>query len=383
MGSLLRQGFSRSSWVALLLVIQGCTAILSRAPEPREALTLIQEARFAYERGDDALVVARANEAIARAPGDALLAEAQLLLARSYYRRGEETQSADQYRLFLTNYPNHPASREALSRAAAIARRTTQRSVSTSTMFRWRIVTIAPDSRSSIFPRGVPDARASGTTGLVFAIGSHPSWDHVRTAVDRAALEGYRALLWMSLADGETPFDPFDAGRLTVLEARYREAAEVPIDGFVVGRDLFLDEEAPGIPVQEVIRATFGADRMLASLSDRGAWQWAGLRARASASALSRVVAAARPGLIWMVAVSSTAVLRPWEAIVERGEDIAELLRRVPSLSLIVVGTDDHAAVQARLATLGVPLTALVWESRIEARSSDGPYLVVAPGLEP
>jgi len=384
MGVRLRTGLPRFSCGAMILLwaTLGCAGTLSISPKSRDAQLLIQEARSAYLQGNPALAVARANQAIAIAPGDGLLAEAQLLIARSYYQMGEDGRSWDQYQLFLSNYPHHPASREALSRSAAIARRMV-RSLGASPMIEWRVVTLAPDDRWTMRSRSVPDAFEPTTTGLVIAVGPRPDWSRVQVAVDRAAIEGHQVLLWMPLSDGETAFDPFDADQLTALDARFQTAAGLPIDGFVVGRDLFLGEEVLGAPSPEVIHAAVRSNRTLSGLRGRSSWQWAGMRARASADVLSRLVAGTRPGLRWMVVVSSSSVLRPWEAIVQQGQDIAEVLRRVPDISLVVVGTDDHAAVRGRLMTLGFPATSVVWGSTVKPWSPDGPYLLMSQGMEP
>ena len=203
------------------------SAVPSAVASPPLLRPLFSDARAAFERGDDAAAIARAEAFIAASPGDPLLADAQLLLARSRERVGDWAAAWEQYRLFVSNYPTHPATREALARAADLARRyvfTSERTVA-----RWRIV--AADGPAVRFDRWMA-GQSAGPTGAILALGRRPDWDAVARLVDDAAVEGERLLLWQPLDEPDVPFDPFDEPRLKALEDAYRAAARLPVDGF-------------------------------------------------------------------------------------------------------------------------------------------------------
>ena len=104
----------------LLMLLAACTIVAPRgAVPPNDTSLLLHEARAAYERGDDAVSIVRAEAFIASAPGHPLLGEAQLLLARIRERSGAWATAWEQYRLFLSNYPTHAEAADALEEAIA------------------------------------------------------------------------------------------------------------------------------------------------------------------------------------------------------------------------------------------------------------------------
>ena len=351
----------------LLMLLAACTIVAPRgAVPPNDTSLLLHEARAAYERGDDAVSIVRAEAFIASAPGHPLLGEAQLLLARIRERSGAWATAWEQYRLFLSNYPTHAEAADALARAAALARRYVFAGARRPVV-RWRV--IAP-GRSG-FPVGDGER-----VGAVLAPGVNLQWDEVVRAIDRAAVDGVRIALRLSLAEPGRPFDPFDDAAVGRAEAAYRTAAGWPIEGFVIGRDLYVAAAAPPPTAQGVMESLFGLGSSPAVLSEPQAWAWAGMRARASARALGRFVRAVdavQPGRTWIVAVSEAAVMRPAEAVLDRGEDLAELREAASGLvpAIVAAAPFDLTAAAARLAEVGVRARPLAWVA--------GQDLVAAP----
>ncbi len=334
---------------------------LASPPAPRP---FWPEAQAAFDRGEYAEAIARAEAFIAASPGHPSLAAAQLLLARSREHLGDRVAAWEQYRLFVSNYPTHAAAHEALLRAADLARRYVffpARPVA-----RWRIV--SADEPSVGFDRWAV-GQSTGPTGAILALGRRPDWNAVARLVDVAAVEGVRLLLWQPLDEPGAPFDPFDDARVKALEEIYRAAARLPVEGFFVGPALSLEANAPAPAAQGVMKS-FGQGTLLPSseTSGRFAWAWAGLRARASARALGRfvqVVEGVQPARMWLAAVSTSAVIRPAEAILREGEDLAELRRAVPQLVPVLMGIDatDRGQIAADLLRLGFSARALEWTS--------------------
>lgn len=351
----------------LLMLLAACAIVAPRgAAPPNETPPLLHEARAAYERGDDAVSIVRVEAFIASAPGHPLLAEAQLLLARVRERSGAWATAWEQYRLFLSNYPTHAGAADALARAAALARRHVFAG-ERPPVARWRV--IAPDR--STFPIG-----DGARVGAVLAPGVNPKWDEVARAIDLAAVDGVRIALRLSLAEPGRPFDPFDDAAVGRAEAAYRAAAAWPIEGFLIDRDLYVAAAAPPPAAQGVMASLFGLGSFPAALSEPRAWAWAGMRARASARALGRFVRAVdavQPGRTWIVAVSEAAVMRPAEAVLDRGEDLAELREAAPGLvpAIVAAAPFDLTAAAARLAEAGVRARPLAWVA--------GQDLVAAP----
>lgn len=340
------------------MLLAACASVAPHdAPAPPdETPPLFHEARAAYERGDDAVASARAEAFIASAPGHPLLAETQLLLARVRERSGAWATAWEQYRLFLSNYPTHAEAADALASAAALARRHVFAG-ERPPVVRWRV--IAPGR--SAFPVG--DGERGGA---VLAPGGNPEWEEVARAIDRAAIDGVRTVLRLSLAEPGRPFDPFDDAAIGRAEAAYRAAAAWPIEGFLVGRDLYVAAAAPPPAAQGVMASLFGPGSSPAALSDPRAWAWAGMKARASARALGRFVRAVdavQPGRTWIVVVSEAAVMHPAEAVLDRGEDLAELREAAPGLvpAIVAAAPFDLRAAAARLAEAGVRARPLAW----------------------
>ncbi len=349
----------------LLFLLVACAVIAPHgAAPPDETPPLLQEARAAYERGDDAVARARAEALIAALPGHPMLAEAQLLLARARERSGAWATAWEQYRLFLSNYPTHAEAADALARAAALARRHVFAGTRPP-VARWRV--IVPDRAGSMgFGRSAFSVGDGEWVGAVLAPGVNPEWDEVARAIDRVAVDGVRIALRLSLAEPGRPFDPFDDAAVGWAEAAYRAAAAWPIEGFLVDRELYVAATAPPPAARTVMESRFGLGSSLAALSEPQAWAWAGMRARASARALGRFVRAAdavQPGRTWIVAVSETAVTRPAETVFDRGEDLAELRAAAPGLvpAIVAAAPFDAAAVAARLAEVGVQARPLAW----------------------
>lgn len=339
------------------------SAVPNAVASPPLLRPLLSDAQAAFDRGDDAAAIARAEAFIAASPGDPLLADAQLLLARSRERVGDWATAWEQYRLFVSNYPTHAAAREALARAANLARRHVFAPVRPVT--RWRIV--AADEPAVRFERWGA-SHGAGPTGVILALGRRPDWDAVARLVDDAAVEGERLLLWQPLDEPDAPFDPFDEPRLRALADAYRAAARLPVDGFFVGPEWSLGERARGAAAQHVMTSLSQGTLPLSETSGRFAWAWAGLRARASVRALGRFVQAVeqvQPGRLWFAAVSASAVIHPTAAILHQGEDLAELHRAVPRLVpvLIGLGAADRGHIGMDLSRLGFSARAFEWLS--------------------
>lgn len=356
----------------LLFLLAACATVAPRgAAPPDETPPPLHEARAAYEWGDDAVSIARAEAFIASSPGHPLLAEAQLLLARARERSGAWATAWEQYRLFLSNYPTHAEAADALGRAAALARRHVFAG-KRPPVARWRV--IAPDRAGwdrSAFPVG-DGARG----GAVLAPGVNPNWDEVARAIDRAAVDGVRVALRLSLAEPGRPFDPFDDAAVGRAEAAYRAAAAWPIEGFLVDRELYVAAAAPPPAAHTVMESLFGLGSSPAARSEPRAWAWAGMRARASARALGRFVRAVdavQPGRTWIVAVSEAAVTRPAAALLDEGEDLAELREAAPGLvpAIVAAAPFDAEVVASRVAEVGVRARPLAWVA--------GQDLVAAP----
>jgi hypothetical protein len=326
-------------------------------------LNLLRDAQAAFDRGETAGAIARAETFISAAPGHPRLADAQLLLARSRERDGAWIAAWEQYRLFLANYPTHPEVRNALPRAASLARRYVFASGRPS-VTRWRVVPLA--SREAAWAERLVALRREEHTGVVLALGSQPDWAHVARAVDRAAVEGVRLVLWPLLHDTGLPFDPFDTASVGQMEEMYRFAAGLATEGFVVGRDLYVDSTMHPPATGRVLESVSGFSPAQNDGATRLAWGWAGMRARASARALAQLVnavEAVRPGRLWLVAVSAVTVARPAEAILDLGEDLAELRRAAPGFVPAIVGVEllDHSAIGAGLSRLGFVVRPFVW----------------------
>ncbi|MBI3608444.1 MAG: hypothetical protein HY207_10805 [Nitrospirae bacterium] len=339
------------------------SAVPNAVASPPAPRPFLPEARAAFDRGDDAAAIARAEAFIAASPGDPLLADAQLLLARSRERTGDWAAAWEQYRLFLSNFPTHAAAREALARAADLARRHVFSPAQP--VFRWRIV--SADEPAVRFDRWSANQR-DGPTGAILALGRRPDWETVARLVDHAAVEGVRLLLWPPLDEPEAPFDPFDDVRVRASEDAYRAAARLPVDGFLVGPALSLGAGARGLAAQRVMESLSQGMLTRSETSGRFAWAWAGLRARASARALGRFVQTVervQPGRMWFAAVSAVAVVHPTAAILQEGEDLAELHRAVPRLVPVLIGVDaaDREAIGVGISRVGFSAPAFGWTS--------------------
>jgi hypothetical protein len=183
--------------------------------------------------------------------------------------------------------------------------------------------------------------------------------------VTRAAVDGARVWVWLPLGGSGGTFDPFDDAQVTRLEDEFRTMASWPIEGFVIDNGLHVEEGArPAGAVREYEAMALVMPEMSVGRA-RIDWTWAGMRARASARALSRWVTAAeavnaRVG--WLVRVSSSAVVRPEHALRSYGQDLAELRRAAPrAVWAIDAPVEAGSHLRTRLTELGARLPAAVW----------------------
>ncbi|MFZ5861886.1 MAG: tetratricopeptide repeat protein [Nitrospirota bacterium] len=304
-----RRALGRLVWAWALALAAGGAAFAADDP--------LQRARAALERGDAPAAVVAASQVILSAPGDARLADAQRVLGLAYERAGSRGAAWQQYRLFLDNFPGHPARDDVADRADALVRRARERMMPLPV--RWQVVS-AGDARWT---------SSADDVAVVVAVNDRDNAARVGPRVTREAVDGAR--VWIRLEPGGV-FDPFDDDAVTRLERRVLAAADWPIEGIVLdGVQLGAGASSPA------------ADRAYAELArvvaehpagrDRLVWTWAGMRARASAAALRRVVVAARtvaPHIRWAIRISADAVLRPELAVREAGEDWAAFQAAAP-----------------------------------------------------
>ncbi|MFZ5874983.1 MAG: hypothetical protein ACOYXU_01120 [Nitrospirota bacterium] len=292
----------------------------------------LQQARDALERGDAAGAAAAASAVILSAPGDARLADAQRLLGLAHERAGALAAAWEQYHLFLKNFPLHPARDDVADRADALVQRARERPVPPPT--RWRAVSAGAGRWDS------------SDDAAVVTVADSDDREWVGARVTRAAVDGAR--IWVRLEPAGV-FDPFDEETVARVERRVQAAAAWPIEGLVFDR-VTLGE---GVSSPAADRAYADLARDLAGLpaaGDRLIWTWAGMRARASAAALRRFVAAAttvNPRIMCAIRISADAVFRPERAVREAGEDWAALRVAAPAAMWAI---DAPANVTSRLA---------------------------------
>lgn len=317
-----------------------------------QAADPLQAVREALDVGDAIGAAAAAQTFIVSSPGDPRLADAQRLLGLARERAGSWGAAWEQYSLFLVNFPQHPARDEIAGRADSLVRRITQRSLPPPQ--RWR-VTLPTEGSSS----------TSDDVAVVMVLPGSGSGAAATNAVTRAAVDGARVWLSLPLGASGGTFDPFDDAQIARLEDEFRNAASLPIEGFVVDGALYLGEDTS---LEAAARAYDALARDMPDTSagrERMAWTWAGMRARASARALSRWVAATEtvnPRMGWLVRVSSDAVVRPEHALRKDGQDLAELRRAAPrAVWAIDAPLDAGPRLEPRLTELAPRLPAALW----------------------
>jgi hypothetical protein len=135
--------------------------------------------------------------------------------------------------------------------------------------------------------------------------------------------------------------------------------------GLVVDGELHVGEGARPAAAARAYEAIARAMPETAVGRERLAWTWAGMRARASARALTRWVAAAEtvnPRMGWLVRVSTAAVTRPERALRSFGEDLAELRAAAPrAVWAIDAPIETGSQLGTRLTELGARLPVAVW----------------------
>lgn len=279
----------------------------------------LQRARDALERADAAAAAAAASAVILSAPGDARLADAQRLLGLAYERAGSRGAAWEQYRLFLRNFPAHPARDDVADRADRLVQRARERVLPPPT--RWRAVSTR-DGRWASFDDAAVVVTVDDPDDAERA-GSRLTWE---------AVNGSRVWVRLMPAGPTEVFDPFDEETVARVERHVLAVAAWPIEGLII----------EGVTLEEGARSP-AADRVYGELArgieglpagrDRLIWTWAGMRARASAAALRRLVAAAQavnPRVRWAIRISADAVFRPELAVRESGEDWGEFRTAVP-----------------------------------------------------
>ncbi len=279
----------------------------------------LQRARDALERGDAAGAAAAASAAILSSPGDARLADAQRVLGLAYERAGSRGAAWEQYRLFLRNFPAHPARDDVADRAERLVQRARDRVMPTPA--RWRTVS-ARDDRWASFD----DA------AVVVTVKDPDDAERAGSRLTREAVDGARVWVRLVPAKPGGVFDPFDEEAVARVERRVRAAAAWPIEGLVV-EGVTLGERASS-PAADRVYADLARDIAgLPAGRDRLIWTWAGMRARASAGALRRFVAAAKavnPRVKWAIRISEDVVFHPELAVRALGADWAELRAAAP-----------------------------------------------------
>jgi hypothetical protein len=295
----------------------------------------LERVRDALERGDFAAAAATAGAFIASSPGDPRLADAQRLLGLARERSGALGEAWQQYTLFLTNFPSHPARDDVAERIDRLVRHVRERADVLPN--RWQPVPSWNGQRSP-----------SGETALVVTFRDVAEVDRVAPRLTRAALDGARIWVRASLGAPDGVFDPFDVETVTRREQWFHAMASRPIEGFVIdGLGL-----GPDARPAAAARAWEELSRVIPETPEgreRLAWTWAGTRARASAAALQRFVAAAEgvaPRIGWVIRVSADVVLRPEYAVREAGEDWGELRIAAPRA---VWAMDIPAGLESRL----------------------------------
>jgi hypothetical protein len=325
-------------------------AVLETASAGSDPLQAIHNA---LDAGDVPAAAAAAEVFIAASPGDPRLADAQWLLGLARERAGARGAAWDQYLLFLSNFPAHPARDEVAGRAEALVRRITQRALPPPS--RWRVTSLAD--------RPAPP---SEDVGVVVALGGPDLGGTVARTVTRAAVDGERLWIWRPLGTSDEAFDPFDAATVDRLEREFRTAATWPIEGFVIDGALYLTEGArspSAARAYEEIAATMLSDTEAGR--ERLAWTWAGVRARASARALQRwvtAVASVNPRAGWLVRVSTSAIVRPERALRDLGEDLAELRLAAPTAVWAIDGpVESGPQVATHIGAWGSRPSMAVW----------------------
>jgi hypothetical protein len=269
----------------------------------------LQHARDALERGDTAAAAAAASAVILSAPGDIRLADAQRLLGLAHERAGLRGAAWEQYRLFLRNFPAHPARDDVADRADALVQRARDRVEPPPV--RWRAVPAHGGGWASF------------DGAVVVAVSESDDRERVEERLTRESVDGARVWVRLTPAEPAGAFDPFDEAAVARMERRVLAVAAWPIEGVVL----------EGLTLSEGVQSP-AADRAYAALArgiegqpagaERLTWTWAGMRARASAAALRRFVAAAatvNPRIEWAIRISTDAVLKPEQAVRKNGED--------------------------------------------------------------
>jgi hypothetical protein len=278
----------------------------------------LQRARDALERGDAAAAAAAASEVILSAPGDIRLADAQRLLGLAHERAGRRGAAWEQYQLFLKNFPLHPARDDVADRADALVQRARDRV--DPPPVRWRAVSASSGRWASL------------DGAVVVTVNESDDEERVGERLTREAVDGARVWVRITPAEATGAFDPFDEAAVARMERRVLVVAAWPIEGVVL----------EGLTLSEGVNSP-AADRAYAALArgiegqpasaDRLTWTWAGMRARASAAAVRRFVAAAatvNPRMKWAIRISSDAVLKPEQAVRKTGEDWVALRAAAP-----------------------------------------------------
>jgi hypothetical protein len=306
------------------LVVSGAPVVAQDDP--------LQRARDALERGDAAAASAAASAVILSAPGDVRLADAQRLLGLAYERAGRRGAAWDQYHLFLTNFPLHPARNDVADRAEALVQRARDRLEPPPVL--WRAVSASSGQWASV------------DGAVVVTVNESDDGDRVGERLTREAVDGARVWVRLSPSDATGAFDPFDQAAVARMERRVLAVAEWPIEGVVL----------EGLTLNEGVHSP-AADRAYATLArgvegqpagpDRLVWTWAGMRARASSAALRRIVAAGtsvNPRMKWAVRISADAVLKPEEAVRAAGEDWVALRAAAPDAIWAIDSPADATA---------------------------------------
>jgi len=295
-----------------------------------------------------------AEATIRHSAGHPRQADVQLALARAYDYHGDTSRAVEQYGLFLSNFPSHREARGALRRAAELARTLLQ-----GEPLRWYL--LGSDEPWLTVHGSRPVGR--GASGLVVMVDGEENDESLAVLAEQAAVAGMRVVLALPLSRTDTAFDPLDRHHVAQLAYRLRRAAQLPIAGFFIGEGFFVPPRTE-------------------HASDRIHWQRAGIQAQAIAAALKRVVdEVSAPGLLWMVAVSPETVLRPADALLTRGQDIAELVRATPTIRWVIPGArePERPAIRSRLQQWGVDPSRVLWVVSPDENAATGVLIAGGP----
>lgn len=357
-------------FILIFLVLAGCMQSVGRnAPvESREWADLVKGIRF-YEDRRYPEATQLFLKFIESYPGTPLLAEAQWLLAKSYDAAGRKRAAAQEFRIFLRNFPESSHQEEA--RAFLFRLESFPKKVIATFWFP-NLQEPLDDSLDFYRKRGINTVIVIPLSDSI-AQGGRVSdnamfHENLGAWIEKAHLAGFQVVVRVPLRElsglthfrpewHDRQFDPskkelhpiakldlFNADVKEVVLRIFRDLALYPVDGIYVDafeyrmeegwtpsslelyQNLFFEKLDPLLFLNEPVRS--GGERPHPALSQF--WHWVGWRSRFINSLLidiQKEVEAIRPDIQFGVAVPEIALLNPVRSLAELSLDLLELKR--------------------------------------------------------